>query len=280
MRICYLDESGDTAELPSATSSIQPAFIPAGVVFGQARIHAVTMDFLELKERFYKNLMPATGHRLDNIKAEIKGADVRRDVRSARARLHRHAVGFLDHFVTLLETHQARIIGRVWIKGIGKPLNPDAIYTSSVQAICTTFQHLLAKEDDSGLVIADSRTAAQNARVSHSMFTQKFKLSGDSHERVLEMPTYGHSENHAGLQIADLLCSGLLFPMSMHAYCTGYVTSVHVQPGYDVLRIRYGDRLRRLQYSYQEEGSAKVRGGITVADDLGHRPSSRLFQHP
>jgi hypothetical protein len=32
------------------------------------------------------------------------------------------------------------------------------------------------------------------------------------------MPTFGHSENHAGLQLADLVCSALLFPMAMDAY--------------------------------------------------------------
>jgi hypothetical protein len=275
MRICYLDESGDTATLPTATSPIQPAFIPAAVVFQQARIAAVTMEFLSIKERYYPNLMPCTGHRLDRIKMEIKGADVRRAVRSPKRKLRRQAIGFLDRIVDMLESHSAKIIGRVWIKGIGQPLDPRAIYTSSVQAICTSFQHLLIREDDTGLMIADSRSKAQNAQVAHSIFTQKFQTSGDFYDRILEMPSYGHSENHAGLQIADLLCSALLYPMATYTYCTGHLTSVHVQPGHSLLQRRYGDRLRRLQYRYHD--GYRHRGGITVCDELGRRPGGVLF---
>lgn len=89
------------------------------------------------------------------------------------------------------------------------------------------------------------------------------------------MPTYGHSENHAGLQIADLLCSALLYPMSTYAYCAGRVTSVHVQSGFSVLKARYGDRLRRLQHRYHD--GARTRFGIIVCDELGQRPGGRLF---
>jgi hypothetical protein len=64
--------------------------------------------------------------------------------------------------------------------------------------------------------------------VSHSIFTQKFKAEGDQYPRVLEMPTFGHSNNHVGIQIADLLASALLYPMATCAYCRGHVSNVHV----------------------------------------------------
>jgi hypothetical protein len=175
----------------------------------------------------------------------------------------------------LIERHHAKIIGRVWIKEIGQPMSATAVYTSSVQAICTAFQHLLTREDDVGLIVADSRAEAQNSQVAHSIFTQKFKTSGDCFERILEMPVYGNSQNHAGLQIADLLCSALLFPMATHAYCTGYLTNLHVQPGFAELRTRYGTRLQRLQHVYYE--GTRFRGGIIVCDGLGHRPGRILW---
>lgn len=62
------------------------------------------------------------------------------------------------------------------------------------------------------------------------------------------MPTFGHSENHAGLQLADLVCSALLFPMAVNAYCAGAIASVHVRPEYVVLRDRYAARLEALQH--------------------------------
>jgi hypothetical protein len=42
----------------------------------------------------------------------------------------------------------------------------------------------------------------------------------------MEVPSFGHSDNHAGLQLADLICSAFLWPMAMHAYCEGHITVI------------------------------------------------------
>lgn len=170
----------------------------------------------------------------------------------------------------------ARVFGRVWIKGIAAPINGTAIYTSSIQALCATFQNFLDARGEQGIVIADSRRPSQNARVSHSIFTQKYKVSGDPFHRIVEMPTFGHSENHAGIQIADLLCSALLFPMAVHSYCSGHVTNIHVRPGYEILKRRFGSVLKALQHRYQDE-NLRWRGGVTVSDELQRRSGGLLF---
>ena len=54
--------------------------------------------------------------------------------------------------------------------------------------------------------------------VSHSIFTQKFSPAARNYQRLVELPTFGHSENHAGLQICDIVCSALLFPIACFAY--------------------------------------------------------------
>ena len=165
----------------------------------------------------------------------------------------------------------------MWVKGIGEPFNGRAVYTSSMQHIFRYFEHLLATCGEVGLVVADSRSKPQNAVVAHSILTQKFAAGGDVYPHVAEMPVYGHSENHVGLQVADLLCSALLFPMSATAsYCRGYVSSVHVRPGHALLSARYGLRLRALQYRYRE--GVAFRGGLTVSDAIGRRPGRLLFE--
>ena len=73
------------------------------------------------------------------------------------------------------------------------------MYTSSIQALCTYFEHYLAERDSSGLRIADSRSKSKNPRVSHSIFTQKFSTV-PNYERLVELPTFGHSDNHVGLR--------------------------------------------------------------------------------
>jgi hypothetical protein len=40
------------------------------------------------------------------------------------------------------------------------------------------------------------------------------------------MPLFGHSDNHAGIQAADLLCSAFLFPMATYMYCLGHIKTI------------------------------------------------------
>jgi hypothetical protein len=67
------------------------------------------------------------------------------------------------------------------------------------------------RQDDLGFVIADSRMKRVNTQVSHSIFTQKFRTTGDTYDGIVEVPAFSHSDNHAGLELADAICSALLF---------------------------------------------------------------------
>lgn len=207
---------------------------------------------------------------------EVKGAELRKQACAPGRRLRRQALGFLDSLLALLEKRQARLVGRLWIKGIGQPFNGRAVYTSSMQHIFRYFEHLLAASSEIGMVVADSRTKPQNTVVAHSILTQKFASGGDSYPHIAEMPVYGHSENHVGLQVADLLCSSLLFPMAAASYCTGHVSSVHVRPGFALLSARYGRRVRALQYRYRE--GEVFRGETTVSDAIAERSGRLLFE--
>ena len=185
-------------------------------------------------------------------------------------------MGFLRETLALLESEQARLSGRVWVKGIGLPVNGRSIYTFSLQYICKCLNAQLDADDDSGLLVCDSRNKAPNSLASFSVFTQKFKATGDRIPRVFEMPVFGHSENHAGVQIADVICFALLFPLAVHTYCRGTISNIHVRD-YPYLRDRFTDRLDALQFRYSEGHPAKLTGGIIVDDKIGHRPRSQMF---
>ncbi len=139
------------------------------------------------------------------------------------------------------------------------------------------FQQYLTEEDDVGMVICDNRTHSLNRNVSHSIFTQKFKKTGDDIDRIIDLPTFAVSDNHAGIQVCDLLCSALLYPMFVHAYCAGYVNNLHVQLRYIDIRSAFSARLKDMQYRYKDPNGI-WRGGITVSDNLAARPGSVLFQ--
>lgn len=235
----------------------------------------MTVDLLRLKARFNPRALRHAGRFLDWALIEVRGAEIRKRLRSTSHRKIRHAYGFLDQFVGLLERHRARIFGRIWIKGIGESIDGRAIYTSSIQAICNDFQTLLDQESDNGFMIADSRDPSSDAIVAHSVFTQKFRMAGDKYSRMLEMPTFGHSKNHAGLQVSDLICSALVFPLASFVYCSGVVTNIHVHLEFGNIKNRYGDRIRRLQFRYEQNG--RRQGGLVVSDRLTMRSGSALF---
>jgi hypothetical protein len=278
MQICYVDESGDTQALPTATRNVAPVCVVVGASVNQNLLQNLTHEFLTLKRSQYPGLRPPGATRLSWMLEEVKGSDLRRAMRTdAPRRNRRHTIHFLDKVVTLLEDYEVKIFGRIWIKGIGDPINETAIYTSSVQAICGYFQNLLTTLDDSGVVIADSRHFTGNVAVSHSVFTQKFKLQGDDYGRIMEMPTFGHSNNHAMIQITDVIGSALLFPMATYAFCSGHVRNVLVDANFGHLTSRYGTRLRSLQHRYRDP-DGRWRGGMTVDDKIAQRAGGALFQ--
>jgi hypothetical protein len=275
MHLCYMDESGCTGVLPNATSQIPPVLVLAAIIVDESRLHNLTIDYLNMKQRFFPGKLPVTAEFLQWVLAEIKGSELRKHARSASHRERSHAYSFLDELLTLLETYSIKIIGRIWVKEIGGPFSGRSVYTSSVQHVCTYFNHFLGATQSNGLLIADSRDPALNANVSHSIFTMKFKAAGDAFPNLVEMPAFGHSENHVGIQIADILCSALLFPMATCTCCLGYVNSVHVHASHIGLKNRFGVRLRALQYQYHEAGRWK--GGVTLSDPIGKKSAAALF---
>jgi Protein of unknown function (DUF3800) len=280
MKLCYIDESGDLGMLPAtlpANSNDQPVLIIGGLFFDSNQATHWTHAFLNLKHRYFPNLPYPSNSHLDRIIPEIKGADLRRNAIRGSARQRHHAIGFLDSLLALLQAHDVRLVARIWVKALGQPFSGRSVYTSSIQGICTYFNHYLDQISDFGLCVADSRYQILNVNVSHSVFTQKFRSAPPAYGRLVELPTFGHSENHAGIQLCDIICSALLFPIACYAYCTGFLANVHVQSGADLLRQRYGPILKSLQYRYQEP-NGHYTGGLVVSDALQQRNATAMFR--
>lgn len=274
MLIAYVDDAGDAQTLVTG-SGIQPILAFGCVIIDQANLGRVTKDFLALKRHYFGGRLSDGRHRLSDILEEIKGAELRTMVRSSSRRKRRTALLYLGDILKLLEGVDARIMGRVWVKAPDEPLDGLAMNTSSIQAMCQTFQRYLGIKGEKGIMVIDSNNPGVNAKVAHSVFTQKFQFAGDCYDRILEMPTFGGSQNHAGLQIADNLASGLIVPMAGRAYCQGHVEGSHVHPHYDEIRDRLGVKLRHRQFRYKD--SETWCGGITVSDPVGHKYSGLLF---
>lgn len=278
MHICYVDEAGCPGALPSRTSDVQPVLVISGLFLPEEQIRPLTSQFIGVKRTFYPGMHRGSRHTLDGILPEVKGSDLRKQICEGNRDQRRHAFGFLDKILTILEDHGARLISRIWIKGIGKPFNGKSVYTFSIQNIYTHFQHYLAGQNSSGVLIADSRNQGLNVNVSHSVFTKKHSINGDQWPRTIEVPVFGHSDNHAGIQLTDLLSSAILTPMAVDTYCSGHISSVHIRPDYSNIKIRYSQRIKNLQYRYIDNirGNKHV-GGLTVDDKVSNKPGHLLF---
>ena len=249
MYICYIDESGGF-EAPNTGPHATPLMAFAGLVVRDDALSPLTADLLGVKRRFFPG---ATTGRLDDVLAEMKGADLRRELRSGSRNDRRRAIGVLNSVVDLVESFDLRLIGRIWIKERTQGLEPRASYTFAIQDIARHFNHFLDRSGDSGLLLCDGRMHNQDAQVAHSIFTLKHRRAGDDVPRLIEVAVFGRSENHVGLQLADIVVSGLLFPMAARVYCASRASGVHTDPNFDELRRRYASRLRSRQYLYKDD---------------------------
>lgn len=236
----------------------------------------MTRQWIGLKKRFFPGLCSRHGGEWDWQTAEVKGTDLRRAVRSADRRERRATFGFIDRTLDLLERFDCTYSARVWIKEPGTAFGGRAVYTSSVQFLCRQFERVLDAQADVGIVIADSRSPAPNVNVSHSVFTQKFGALGDPYPRILEVPVFGHSDNHSALQLVDILASALLTPISCWYFLNGKFQNDHVHPSYEGLAKRYCHRLKSLQLN--SRGLPTTETGLVISDPVGRKGQMHLFR--
>ncbi len=235
----------------------------------------VVWRYLQLKKQYSPQIAAAL-RLTDVISAEIKGADLRSDLRSASRRRERRAVGLLDRVFDLLRDTHCRVVARVIVKAEDIPMEDRALYGSAISWICAAFHRYLDAQDRQGLVVLDSRTKVKNTPNSDVITTQKFRSGGDRLSRLVEVPVFGHSDSHVALQIADIVASAVLFPAACSAYCTELTWNQHVHAQYDVIRDRFGPRLREMQYRYYDDSTQQWRGGIYATGGRGGLPPTLL----
>lgn len=278
MRICYFDESGDSSQPVSffPPSNIQPIFAVVGVFIDAGNLHQLTRGFIDLKTRFHPGLLTKGSAYLSRLKTEIKGSAVRRDFRNDNRKQWKTHIQFLSGVIKLLEVVDAKIVSRIVIKSPTKPFVGKNVYTSTVQKVCSDFNRFLSDVDDHGIVIADHRNPTDDKSVAFSVGTQKFQRSGDAYGRIVECPTFGCSEVHAGIQIADLLVSTIINPIASYVYCLPSYTSVHVSTHYRIIQQKLAMPIKKVCYRYQD-AEGRWRGGITVNDTISGKSASNFF---
>jgi hypothetical protein len=157
----------------------------------------MTHDFLALKRRYWPRRYNH-GHTLDTVLDEVKGNEILQMTRSDSRDKRRQAALIRGGLIDLVNRHEGKVIGRIWVKRAGKGLRPDPTYCYAVQDIAKHFTQYLVDNGSPGMLIADIRTLEQNFRVAHSIFTQKHRVAGDPYPPMPEVPLFADSRNHVG----------------------------------------------------------------------------------
>jgi len=206
---CYVDEAGCPGRLPSRTAEIQPFLIVAAVCLRNADDTTFTRQFNALKQRLLQSLQPSVP-RTVGLLDEVKGCQLR-----SRMRLQPQGSSaefeFLNELLRLLKSFEARIFAQVAAKPPGDKFDGRAVYAQAMSGIVRDFHRLLELEVAQGQVVADFREPKLNAAMSAPICEAKYQ-SADELPRLSGAPTFGHSQSHAGLQVADIIASALVYP--------------------------------------------------------------------
>lgn len=279
MHFCFIDEAGDSQAIQTPNHNVQPVLVISALFVDGARLKNLTEEFILLKKRFFPTKFSSLTHDLDALIKEIKGDELRKTIRdnsfsSAKAQT---VLKFIDSIFSLLKKHEVKIASRIWVKSIGVPLTDKSIYTITTQQLCLRFEEYLNSKNAEGMVIADYRDPGRNGYVAHSIFTMKNrKIKGDPFPSIVEIPTFAISDNHACLQMCDILSTTIIFPSAAQVYCTGHINNSFINPNYTLLRDRYKKRLKALQFHFKRNDGV-MHWGITAKDPLGQKKGLELF---
>jgi len=276
--ICYADEAGNTGLYHPADPASSPVFALVGISVDETRADDVLMEYLRLKQRFVPVLR--TRQLSQVIQHEVKGAALRRDIRKMGS-LHttRRALSYLNQLISLLERHHVKLMGRVLVKRAGEVYSSASTYPSAVADIAGTLDRQARDAGARSLLVLDAQTKVKNEGNVHQITTRRFRHGGNMFPTFVESPVFGHSDTHSLLQVADLVASGLVYPMACAAYLPPVPGDAHRDPAYQAVRATFGKRLAGLEYRYPG-GNGNLRGGFRVIDRVGEQGAGLLFGNP
>lgn len=265
MHICYIDESGSIEILEENSVGSTPVMVIGGFIVDSKVQRNLIWDFLQLKSQYNPRLKRVKLSVL--IAEEVKGSELRKDLRPQKStRTIRRSIHFMLEVIKLLEKYECKLVGRVLVKEKGKRYKDLEIYPGYIAWIAKTFEHYLSVHNSNGIMLLDSRTKNKNTPLTSNIVT-RFYSSGKGRllQHLVDAPAFGNSDAHVGLQIADIVVSGMIFPLACNAFCTRYDWNTHCSSTYSLLRNETAARLKALQYRYRnEKDSPGTLGGIYV----------------
>jgi len=155
--VCYVDESGNGQILTTLNhQQNQPVLVVSGIFVPFKNLNLLTMRFLGLKQTYFPP-SPPVNHDLNLILHEIKGTQIRRNMVDSSRNIRRISTNFMKDTLTIIESLDAKIAGKIYIKEYNTSISEVSMYSTAIQTIAATFQNFLTSCDGYGIMILDSR---------------------------------------------------------------------------------------------------------------------------
>jgi hypothetical protein len=241
---CFIDEAGCPGRLSSRTAEIQPFLVIAGVCLRSADDTTFTRQFTALKHKYVLSRDPL-GAAAVTLTHEIKGCELRAQMRKEPQGTGPAHV-LLNDLLRLLKQFDAHLFAHIAPKPPGEKFDGRSIYAAAMEYLARDFHRLLELQCADGLIVADFREPQLNALMTRPIAQAKY-LSRDELPHLIGVPSFGHSESHAGLQVADLLASALLFPAVSTRHARSLPEHPHLHPHDAQIAHRFRQRLLALQ---------------------------------
>jgi len=213
MFLIYADESGSSD--PHAEPLIEgqtPLFVLASLVLHADAWRTVDRSYLDLKKRFFSREIGT--NRAEHF--EIKGSWLVRPSHRTSRRSHTFVRRVLELCINNMSGFAV-----IFRKDPVHPTSRTSMYTMALQYLVERFSGFLEETSQGlspkhpaqhaqGIIVADSRmrNLDLNVAISHLSFIFG-NPKGQRCQRIIEAPTFTHSELSVGIQLADIFAACL-----------------------------------------------------------------------
>jgi hypothetical protein len=206
--VFYVDEAGQPdGHSEPLKNGETPLFTLASLAFPLAEWRARDREFLQLKRRFFPDLL-GKGYKRDE-EYEIKGNELASPHNKTSKRRHQ----FNKEVLAFIERHLGVGFGVSVLKNPVNPGSSKSIYTVALQILVERFSMFIAEHPiyDNGIIVCDARLAGGldlNVARSHLSFIFGHE-TGRTYTNILEAPLFVDSRLTVGIQLCDIFASNL-----------------------------------------------------------------------
>ena len=216
MYFFYIDETGGvTRHHEPLKNGETPIFCLNALAIHKSDWRRLDRQYLYLKRDFFKSEIGTRRAEYFEVKGNYLLAPGHRH--------NRRNAEFLRRTLRLCDGLGAQAFSIAIMKNAASPATPKVLYSLALQYLVERLHLFLdsCSGDPNGILIVDSRTRELDAHVARSHLSYVFgHPTGRGFHRILEAPLFADSRLTVGLQIADIIGSGI-YANQVFRRCSG-----------------------------------------------------------